>query len=97
MTAAPSIGVTYQVQVINSQKIRSLDTNLASKFLDQINKQNINVEKKNKKIKILKKRIGSFSIFKSVKSLASGKEDVQFPDSPDFENLPDFRTGRDVQ
>ena len=27
----------------------------------------------------------------------SGKENVQFPDSPDFENFLDFRTGRDVQ
>ena len=36
-----------------------------------------------------------FSIFKSP---ASGKENIQvrFPDSPDFENLPDFQTGRDV-
>jgi hypothetical protein len=33
-------------------------------------------------------------IFKSVKSPASGRENVRFPDSPDFENLPDFRTGR---
>ena len=37
------------------------------------------------------------SIFKSVKSPASGKENVRFLDSPDFENLPDFRTGRDVR
>ena len=37
------------------------------------------------------------SIFKSFKSPASGKENVRFPDSPDFENLPDFRTGRDVR
>ena len=38
-----------------------------------------------------------FSIFKSVKSTASGKENVRFPDSPDLENFPDFRTGRDVR
>ena len=38
-----------------------------------------------------------FSIFKSVKSPAFGKENVRFPDSPEFENLPDFRTGRDVR
>ena len=31
------------------------------------------------------------------KSPASGKENVRFPDSPDFENSPDFRTGRDVR
>ena len=37
------------------------------------------------------------SIFKRVKSPASGKENVRFPDSPDFENLLDFRTGRDVR
>ena len=37
------------------------------------------------------------SIFKSFKSPASRKENVRFPNSPDFENLPDFRTGRDVQ
>ena len=36
-----------------------------------------------------------FSIFKSVKSLVSGKESFRFLDSPDFENLKDFRTGRD--
>ena len=31
-----------------------------------------------------------------VKSPASEKENVRFLDSPDFENLPDFQTGRDV-
>ena len=35
-------------------------------------------------------------IFKSFKSPASGKENVRFPDSPDFEKLPDFQTRRDV-
>jgi hypothetical protein len=34
------------------------------------------------------------SIFKRANSPASGKENVRFPDSPDFENLPDFPTGR---
>ena len=38
-----------------------------------------------------------FSIFNSVKNPASGKENVSFPDSLDFVNFPDFRTGRDVQ
>ena len=38
-----------------------------------------------------------FSIFNSVKSPASGKENVRFPDSPNFEISPDFRTGRDVR
>jgi hypothetical protein len=32
-----------------------------------------------------------------VKSPASGKENVRFPNSPDFENLPDFQTGLDVR
>ena len=36
-------------------------------------------------------------IFKSFKSPASGKENVRFPDSPDFETFPDFQTGRDVR
>ena len=36
-------------------------------------------------------------IFRSFKSPASGKENVRFPDCPDFENLQDFRTGRDVR
>ena len=35
-----------------------------------------------------------FSIFKS---LASGKENIQFPVSPDLKNFPDFRIGRDVR
>ena len=37
-----------------------------------------------------------FSVFKSVKSPASVKENVWFPDSPDFKSLPDF-TRSDVQ
>ena len=37
-----------------------------------------------------------FSQYGSLSSPASGKENVRFPDSPDFENLPDFRTGRDL-
>ena len=37
------------------------------------------------------------STFKSVISPASGNENVRFPDSLDFENLPNFRTGRDVR
>ena len=47
---------------------------------------------------ILKKKLGIFSsIFKSVKSPVSSNEIVQFPDSPDFEILPDFWSRRDVQ
>ena len=34
--------------------------------------------------------------FEIVKSPASGKENVRFPDSPDFENFPDFQTRHDV-
>jgi hypothetical protein len=52
--------------------------------------------KKKKKIKKkIQKKISS--IFKSVKSLAPGRENVWFPDSPDFENLPEFWTKRDVR
>ena len=35
-----------------------------------------------------------FPIFSSDKSPVSGKENVRFLVSPDFENLPDFRTGQ---
>ena len=35
-----------------------------------------------------------FPIFSSDKSPASGKENVRFLVSPDFETLPDFRTGQ---
>ena len=38
-----------------------------------------------------------FYFFPIFKSPASGKENVRFPDSPDFDNLPDFQTGRDVR
>ena len=50
----------------------------------------------NKQKKKKKKYLHFFYIFKS---LASGKENVRFrfPDSPDFENLFDFRTKHDVQ
>ena len=75
---------TYQVWVIDSLKIRSVDTNLVSKVL-------------NWDVWTIKKIDFFLAIFKSVKSPASGKENVRFPDSPDFENLPDFRTGRDVR
>ena len=51
------------------------------------------------KKKKLKKKIEVlfFIFFPILKSPASGKENVRFPDSPDFDNLPDFRTGRDVR
>ena len=52
--------------------------------------------KKNLKKKF-KKKFDFFSIFKKVYSPASGKENFRFPDSPDFENSPDFLTGRDVR
>ena len=35
--------------------------------------------------------------FLDFKSSASGMENIQFWDSPDFEHLPDLRTRRDVQ
>ena len=38
-----------------------------------------------------------FFFFFFFKCMASRKEIVQLPDSPDFKNLPDFRTGRDVR
>ena len=39
-----------------------------------------------------------FSFFSSVKSEgSSGKENVRFLNGLDFENFPDFRTGRDVE
>ena len=49
-----------------------------------------------KKIKICLKIFFIF-YFKRVKTPVSGKENVWFPDSPYFEILPDFRTGRDVR
>ena len=52
---------------------------------------------KKKRKKFVNKVLDVFSIFKSVKRTESGKDNVQFPDSPDFENLQDFRTGGDVR
>ena len=41
--------------------------------------------------------IVTFSLLlKSFKNPSSGKENVQFLDSPDFENFPDFQTGHDI-
>ena len=72
--------------------IRSLVTNLLSNAL------NWDVfENKQKKINLEKKKMIFFSIFESLKSPLSEKEKVRFPDGPDFENLLDFRTGRDVR
>ena len=51
----------------------------------------------------LKKRFKNFEIFWGdffffiFKSPASGMENVRFLDSPDFENLSVFQTGRDVR
>ena len=59
-------------------------------LLDQIDKKKF--EKKNEKY-----FFDFFSIFKSVKSPASENENVRFPKSLDFKNLPDFGTGRDVR
>ena len=38
-----------------------------------------------------------FALLKSVKSPVSGKENVRFPNSSDFEKFLDFCTGRDVR
>ena len=51
---------------------------------------NILPNKKNWKKKL---KNGIFSTFKT---LVSGKENIWFPDSLNFENLLDFRTGCDV-
>ena len=74
--------------------ISSLDTNLVSKVLNWDG-----FESKQKKFIKKKMKLDFFSIKISVKSLspASGKENVRFLDSPDFESLPDFPTGRDVR
>jgi hypothetical protein len=60
----------------------------AGELLDQINKEKENLKKK---------FIFFFSIFISVHSPVSGKENVRFPDSSNFENFPDLRAGRDVR
>ena len=56
---------------------------------------------KRKKKKVEKKNLENFldffsMYFLSFKSPVSRKENVWFPDSPDFKNLLDFRTGHDV-
>ena len=38
-----------------------------------------------------------FEFFSIFNIPASGKENVRLPDGPDFDNLRDFRTGRDVR
>ena len=43
------------------------------------------------------KKIEKKIYFLSVKSPTSGKENVRFPNSPDFEKVLDFRTGDDVR
>ena len=49
------------------------------------------------KIQELKNKQTFYSIFNSVKSPVSRKENVQFLDSPDFESFLDFLTGRDIR
>ena len=49
----------------------------------------------NSVVKKFLKKGGIF--FESVKSPASGMENVRLLDSPDLKNLPDFWTGHDVQ
>jgi hypothetical protein len=78
----------------------SMDTNLVSKNLNWDVFENRQKKSwKKKKLKNVLTILFFFlsSTFKSVKSPVSGKENVQFPDSPDFENLPDFRNGHDVR
>ena len=66
--------------------LQFLDYLEADALLDQINKQ---------KLKFLK------IFFKSAKSPASGKENVRFPDSPEFEKFrtsgPDLMSSRALQ
>ena len=81
-----------QALVINSHWQRSLNLNLLSKVLNwEVLRKKIREKLENNFFGIF------FSISKSVKSPMSGKENVQFQDSPNFENLPDFRTRHDVQ
>ena len=63
-----------------------------------MNKQNF-FEKVNLKEKIWKKKFEFFYFyfFPIFTSPASGKENVRFLKGPDFDNLPDFSTGRDVR
>ena len=61
------------------------------KLKDQMNKQ----KKMEKKIKTFFFIV--FSVFKSIKSLAYGKENLWFLDSPDFEKNHDFLRGRDFK
>ena len=82
--------------------IRSMDTHLVSKNLNWDvfeNRQKKSRKKKFEKNFNFQENFLFFfsSTFKSVKSPASGKEKVRFLDSLYFENLPDFRTGRDVR
>ena len=59
-----------------------------------LTKQNKQTKFEEKKMKIF---LIFFSILKSLKSLASGKEHVRFPNHPDFDKFSDSRTGRDVR
>ena len=68
-------------QIFKIQTVRKSDISLPGRQT---------FENRKKKIEILK----FFSIFKSQ---ASGKENVRFPNSLDFENFPDFWSVRDVR
>ena len=67
----------------------------AGRLLDQINKQKKFEKKMKKKKKIVV--VVVLSIFISVRSPVSGKENVRFPDSQDFEKIPDLWNGHDVR
>ena len=60
------------------------------------------IKRPNEQTKKMEKKIKTFffivfSVFKSIKSLAYGKENLWFLDSPDFEKNHDFLTGRDFK
>ena len=75
-------------QVLSDQT----ESGLIIRTFYQINKQQQQQQQKK-----WKKKYEIFEIFSIFKSPASRKENVRFPDSPDFDNLPDFRTGLDVR
>ena len=63
----------------------------------KVNKQKRIWNKRNFKSLKKKKYLFFFLVSKSFKSLASGKENFPFPDSPDFDSFLDFQTRHDVR
>jgi hypothetical protein len=72
-----------------------LNPDLYFQTLYHINEQKKIMKKSLKKS--LKKKLKIYIFFPIFKCPASGKENVQFPDSPDFEKLPDSGAGLDVR